>query len=170
MAFTEEVRGGARCRVQVAQQLEHLCSIQPDEGCRRPASRSRTRPRAMTRHEQDGGVRVFGERFEHGEGSWHRGVVDNEEVRRRRWSQADPTSRPDGLEVLTYLCFGRPAGGRASAIVELDLEVGYALRGIRPPDGVATAEGQVPIGEREQEVLPWCVLESHEIGLSLIHI
>src|SRR5579864_7188348 len=97
----------------------------------------------MTRHEQGGGRRARGERFEQGEGGWHRGVVDDEEMGRRRWAQADPTSRAYGLEVLTYLCLGRPAGGRAVAIVDLDLKVGDACRGIQSPDGVATAEGQV---------------------------
>jgi hypothetical protein len=35
VAFTEEVGGGAGCWVQVTHQLEHLCSVQPDEGGRR---------------------------------------------------------------------------------------------------------------------------------------
>ena len=118
----------------------------------------------MTRHEEGGGGRVRGERFEQDEGGWHGGVVDDEEMGRRRWSQADPASGPDGLEVLAQLCLGRPAGGRAAAVVDLDLEVGCAFRGIRPPDGVATAEGPVAIGELEEEVLAWRVLEADEIG------
>src|SRR5580704_13467463 len=118
----------------------------------------------MTGHKESGGGRVRGERFEQGEGGWHRGVVDDEEMGRRRWLQADPTPGADGLEVLAQLCLGRPAGGRAAAIVDLDLEVGDACRGIQSPDGVATTEGQVAIGELEEEVLAWRVLESHEIG------
>jgi hypothetical protein len=66
--------------------------------------------------------------------------------------------------MLAKLCLGRPVGSRAAAIVNLDLEVGDAFRGIRPSDGVAPAEGPVAIEELEQEVLPWRVLESHEIG------
>src|SRR5580693_1038364 len=31
-AFTEEVRGGAGYGAQVAEHVEHLCSVQPDEG------------------------------------------------------------------------------------------------------------------------------------------
>jgi hypothetical protein len=78
----------------------------------------------MTRHEEGGGGTVRGERFEQDEGGWHRRVVYDEEVGRRRWSQADPALRADGLEALAQLRLGRPAGGRAVAIVELDLEVG----------------------------------------------
>ena len=94
VAFTEDVRGGAGCGVEVAQHFEHLCSIQPNEGGRRRSSRRRTRLRAMTRHEEGGGGRARGERFEHDESGWHRGVIDDEEMGRRRWAQADPTSGP----------------------------------------------------------------------------
>jgi hypothetical protein len=41
LAFTEEVRGGPSCGVHVAQLLEHLCLIHPDERGRRLASRRR---------------------------------------------------------------------------------------------------------------------------------
>ena len=164
VAFTEEVGGGAGCGVEVAQRLEHLWLIEPDEGGRRRASGRWARLGAVTCDEEGGGGRVRWERFEHDEGGGHRGVVDDEEMGCRRWSQADRTSGPDGLEVFARLCLGRPAGGRAAAIVDLDLEVGGAFGGIRSPDGVATAEGPVAIGELEQEVLPWRVVEAEEIG------
>ena len=48
----------------------------------------------MTRDEEVGGGRVRGNRFEQDEGGRHRGVVSDEEMGRRRWTQADPTSRP----------------------------------------------------------------------------
>ena len=129
VAFTEEVGGGAGCGVQVAQHVGHLCWIQPDEGGRRRASRRRARFRALTGHEEGGGGRLRRERFEQDEGGWHGGVVDDEEMGCRCWSQADPASGPDGLEVLAELCVGRPAGGWAAAVVDLDLEVGCAFVG-----------------------------------------
>src|SRR5665213_621773 len=84
VALTEEVRGGLSYGVQVAQHLEHLCLMQPVEGGRRRASRRRTRFCAMTCHEEGGSRSVSRERFEQSEGGWHRGVVDDEEMGRRR--------------------------------------------------------------------------------------
>jgi hypothetical protein len=56
--------------------------------------------------------------------------------------------------------------GNATAIVNLDLEVSRTFYGICPSNGVATSDRPVAIGELEQEVLSWRVLESHEIGRS----
>lgn len=86
------------------------------------------------------------ERFEQDEGGRHRGVVNDEEMGRRRWTQADPASGSDGLEALAQVYPACPARGRprpswtsisksAMPFAGSDRRMVYRRRRARSPSG-----------------------------------